>query len=117
RINATGPEDVPEIFLPVDNAEEIAKRKIPPLFFSEDDFCAFYCSLGILVPCDRSVGIVTYNDLYYGFSNKDAMDSFIDNPSKYVALAMKYLIGMPQLICTFQLEESFHFPIIVSAVQ
>ncbi|GIY03811.1 cilia- and flagella-associated protein 206 [Caerostris extrusa] len=33
RINATGPEDVPEILLPVDNAEEIAKGKIPPLFF------------------------------------------------------------------------------------
>ncbi|GIY88278.1 cilia- and flagella-associated protein 206 [Caerostris darwini] len=123
RINATGPEDDPEIFLPEDNVEEIAKENTT-IIYSEDvknfneitleykDFCAFYCSMGILVPCDRSVGIVTYNDLHYGFSNKDAMDSFIDNPSKYVALTMKCLIKMPQLICTFQLEESFHFPII-----
>ncbi|PRD32387.1 UNVERIFIED_CONTAM: Cilia- and flagella-associated protein [Trichonephila clavipes] len=68
--------------------------------------------MGILMPCNREIGIVMYNNSCYGFSNQDVMDSFRKQPAKYVASVIDCMIKIPQLIFTLQMEEKFDFPVI-----
>ncbi|GFY45283.1 cilia-and flagella-associated protein [Trichonephila inaurata madagascariensis] len=68
--------------------------------------------MGILVLCNREIGIVMYNNSCYGFSNQDVMDSFRKQPAKYVASVIDCMIKIPQLIFTLQMEEKFDFPVI-----
>ncbi|GBM86551.1 Cilia- and flagella-associated protein 206 [Araneus ventricosus] len=69
RINATGPEDISGIPLIEGNLEQETEENTITIFpddvknFSEitlefKEFCTFYCSMGILVPCNREIGIV-----------------------------------------------------------
>ncbi|CAL1280109.1 unnamed protein product [Larinioides sclopetarius] len=123
RINATGPEDIYGIPLIEDNLEEEADESTITIFpddvknFFEitlefQEFCTFYCSMGILVPCNREIGILMYKQSCYGFSNTDVMESFKKQPARFVNSAFDCILKIPQLIFTLQVEEHFQFPVI-----
>ncbi|GFT23399.1 cilia- and flagella-associated protein 206 [Nephila pilipes] len=123
RINAIESDDISEVpefevFLEQDPNESTLSilpedvKNFSEITLECKEYCTFYCSMGILVPCDRKIGIVMYNNSCYGFSSKDAMDSFRKQPAKYVASVIDHMIKIPQLIFTLQKEENFDFPVI-----
>ncbi|KAG8179327.1 hypothetical protein JTE90_011591 [Oedothorax gibbosus] len=70
-------------------------------------FCAFYCSLGILVQSNKEHGIIMYNYLCYGFSSIETLKAFKNNPNKYIKGSMDLMLKIPQLIFTLHTEENF----------
>ncbi|XP_055950675.1 cilia- and flagella-associated protein 206-like isoform X2 [Argiope bruennichi] len=124
RIIATGPEDISDIPLIEDNYEQETEEKTITILpddvknFSEitlefKEFCTFYCSMGILVPCNKEIGIVMYKQACYGFSNVDVMELFKRQPAKFINSAFDCILKIPQLIFTLQVEENFQFPVIM----
>lgn len=74
-------------------------------------FCSWYCSLGILIPASREIGIALYANGCYGFSNTDAMYKFLEDPQQCIENVRRLLPFIPELIITFQMEKDYNLPV------
>ncbi|XP_015924354.3 cilia- and flagella-associated protein 206 isoform X1 [Parasteatoda tepidariorum] len=75
------------------------------------DFCAYYCSMGILVPCKRELGIIRHGNACYGFSTMDAFEFFEKKPLDCLNAIKQHVLSMPELILTIGMEKIFNLSI------
>ncbi|XP_064630371.1 cilia- and flagella-associated protein 206-like [Lineus longissimus] len=61
----------------------------------------------LLLPSNPDIGVLRYNDHYYGFSSKDAAYDFAENPEGYIQMAAEAAKRSPELIQLLELHTQF----------